>query len=262
MRFFLLLAAAGLPLAAQSYTIGTSPDPCTGGTSYQIPGTPSMVRYGWIPSASWPAGDITCTFPVSAGIYQVQIQAYEPCYAAGCSVLVTQPGGRKMTVYADSLPPDQPLLFGFDPVAAGATDVTPAARTAFLQTTGPLTLTFKTVTRGAVVSNVTITPVGSADSAGCLRLGAMTITLQPGTSGAIDVASRNTNVNLRLDGLTGFKGLPAYLAIASWDKTFDNVPECSLALPVNNIGSCLNFTIGGRPAGRTFKVLDGRFFVR
>jgi hypothetical protein len=256
---FFLVLAAGLPLAAQqSFNLGTSSDTnCSGGLPYSIPGS-AAVRYGWISSTTWPAGDIVCSFPVPAGIYQVQMQFLEPCYAAGCSILVTQPGGRKMSVYAGGAPPDQPLLYGFDPVAAGATDKLPATRTVILQTTGPLVLTFKTVIRGAVVSGVTITPVGSADPAGCLRLGAITLTLQPGTSGAIVVAPRNSNVDLHLDRLASFADLAAYLSISAGGETFDIPPPCGLSLAVNDTGACLNFTINGTQAGQTFRVLDGK----
>jgi hypothetical protein len=148
----LLLIAAGLPLAAQTWTIGTAADPCAGGSPLVIAGAGNTVR--------WDSAGFICTFPIAAaGVYVVEMQFLEPCFAAGaCAAGQVVRDGRLLAAYVN----DQPALAVFDPVVAGATDAAAAARSIVVYAAPPaVTVRLQTMRRAAVLSRVTITPLAA-----------------------------------------------------------------------------------------------------
>jgi hypothetical protein len=146
MRLALFILAASLPLAAQTFTLGTSADPCTGGTPYTIPSTGATLRYG----------DFLCTFPVSTdGMYQVRLDFQEPCISA-CSPPVTGPRQRAENVYLN----DFPAVMGLDPYQAGSTSATAViSRTNTVFSAGlKIIVRVQTVLRAGILSAVSVTP--------------------------------------------------------------------------------------------------------
>lgn len=168
---FLLLMAAGLPLAAQTVILGTSSDPCTGGSPLTIAGTTNTVR--------WSSGSFVCTFPISAaGAYIVEMRFLEPCAAAGACAggAVTGQGQRVLNAYLN----DSPVLSGLDIFASGATDKQTASRWAIVYATpaSGIVVRVETRTRAAVLAAVSIglfaqisltrsTCVGKASTSDC-----------------------------------------------------------------------------------------------
>ena len=142
MLRFAILCAVGLPLAAQTITLGTAIDPCTGGSTFAAP----AVRFG----------DFVCTFPVQAdGLYTVRMDFLEPCYAAGVcgGGQITAAGQRSMNVYVQ----DSPALVKFDPFFAGATDKVVASRSVFTYSNqGKIIIRVETVQRSGVLAAVSL----------------------------------------------------------------------------------------------------------
>lgn len=146
---FALLLAAGLPLAAQSFILGTPADPCTGGAPLVIAGTTATVR--------WDNAGFACTFPLTtSGAYIVQMKFLEPCFAANACAggQVTKVNQRVESVYLN----DQPTLVGLDPFAAGATDKQGASRWALIYADKSITVRVQTSVRSGVLAAVSIIP--------------------------------------------------------------------------------------------------------
>jgi hypothetical protein len=132
-----LLLAAVLPLgiAAQTFQLGSSSDPCVGGAPWSTP----PLRYG----------NFTCTFPVSSpGFYQVTLTFQEPN--------VVQAGGRVFNVTVGSFPAIQNL----DLVREGAStsSVTISRTVPAISLDGTIKVQLTTVVRNAVLSSVTVEP--------------------------------------------------------------------------------------------------------
>lgn len=191
---FLLLIAAGFPLAAQTqtFTLGTSADPCTGGTAYTMPATNATMRYG----------DFTCTFPVPAdGLYQVTMAIQEPCIGA-CNPPVTGPNQRAENIYLN----DSQVLTGLDPYGAGSNNVMiPIARTALIYSVNSkIRVRVQTVLRAGVLSAVSIAPGLATGGAGPSRI-YLTAGTPPTDTGSADAViyldSTDSQVKvLRKDG--------------------------------------------------------------
>lgn len=101
--------------SAQSFTLGTSSDPCSGGFPLTI-ASGATVRFG---------SDFTCTLTVSApGMYAVDARFLEPCYLAGsCGAgIVNSQSGRTQNVFVNG----RIILWSFSPFVAGSTDSSPA----------------------------------------------------------------------------------------------------------------------------------------
>lgn len=147
-----LLFLSGLvfcqPLFSQ-ITLGTDADPCTGGAPLAIYQTQNTVR--------WSNTNFTCTLPVTTpGVYTLLLTFLEPCYKVGACAAgqITKPGQRIETVFVN----DQPVLWNFDPFAAGATDSTPAGRAVMVSLASAATVKVQTVFRSGVLSGVSLTP--------------------------------------------------------------------------------------------------------
>lgn len=155
----IIIWATGLPLAAQSFSVGTSTDHCFGGTSMTAPA--GTIRYG----------DFTCTLPVAAdGLFAVRLDFLEPCADQGsCSGgRVAKAGQRVQNVYVQ----DALELSGFDSFVAGMGSVAPVSRTVLAYSAaGSVVVRVQTVVRSGVLSGVTISSVslGGATSAQIAR---------------------------------------------------------------------------------------------
>lgn len=123
--------------AAQTFQLGSSSDPCTGGTTWSTP----PLRYG----------SFTCTFNAPApGNYIVRLDFQEP------TVVAT--GQRSFDVFVN----DQPSIAALDLVAAGATTtaITISRAVSTVSLDGKITVRVQTEIRNGILSAVTITPAG------------------------------------------------------------------------------------------------------
>lgn len=175
-RLALFLALCAIPAAGQVFTLGTPSDPCKGGNPLTIANSTETVRWG----------DFSCAFPVTqSGPYTVQLGFLEPCFAAGACAAgqVTKPGQRILNVLAN----DQPVLSGFDPFAAGATNAVPATRTVLVYPAAQtVTIRIQTVLRSGVLASVTLSPqpnqVVCGQNLTCTMRGDGTVLVDTGTS--------------------------------------------------------------------------------
>jgi hypothetical protein len=150
MRFLALsLALCAIPAAGQTFTLGTSSDPCTGGQPLAIVNSTSTVRWG----------DFTCTFPVSdQGPYVVEFDVLEPCAQPGACAAgqVTKKGQRVQNIYAN----DAPVITSLDSFTAGATDTTMASRTVLVfASANQIVVRVQTVSRSGILARVVISPI-------------------------------------------------------------------------------------------------------
>ena len=170
MRIFQFFAAfwgvCCISAGAQTFTLGTPQDPCTGGNPLTIANSTSTLRYG----------DFTCTFSVAAdGLYTVEFDFFEPCAQPGACAAgqVTQAGQRLENLFVNS----QPVLWNYDPFADIYQGVqlnppTTSGQRLFLIYShySQFSIKVQTVVRSAVLAAVVIAP------AQLIGVGGITIT--------------------------------------------------------------------------------------
>jgi len=221
MRLILFLWAAG-QLAAQTFSLGTPSDPCTGGTPYTLLSTGATQRYG----------DFTCTFPVPVdGLYQVSMVIQEPCIGE-CTPPVTGPNQRAENVFLN----DSEVLTGLDPYGAGSTSPSaPVTRTALVFSASlKVKLRTQTVLRNAVLSAVTITPYQVVQFARAVCQGSGTRSVPNGTEGCTD--PNGCTVVWSCTGLekwtvTTSAGTNTYAVSLDTDASFVNLQPCPASDP-------------------------------
>jgi len=141
-----LLIAAGLPLAAQVFNLGSAADPCTGGNAFTLlPTTPPAA----MPTNRYDPVGFTCVFQGAAGgqlTYSVQVDWIE--------ANVSAPNLRLFDMSIQGAP----VLSSFDIFAAGGTDPSKIVTRYYNVFTvdGNITFRLHTVFRSAVLYRVTL----------------------------------------------------------------------------------------------------------